>query len=88
MERIIGKGSYGSVYFASARSKQSVTAAIKTVSIENDDDQELSTLTADILQEVEVLSKLDHAHVLQYYGSYLYNKVLYLVRSFVRRLTP
>ena len=79
MERIIGKGSYGSVYFASARSKQSVTAAIKTVSIENDDDQELSTLTADILQEVEVLSKLDHAHVLQYYGSYLYNKVLYLV---------
>ena len=73
----IGKGSYGSVHRARLK-RVGTLAAIKTIALE-DNDNEIASLSQDVVREVETLKKCAHAAVLGYLGAYIFDRKLWLV---------
>ncbi|KAK9990573.1 hypothetical protein SO802_025558 [Lithocarpus litseifolius] len=66
-EKLIGRGSFGSVYLATKWNTR-VSCAIKEVIIFPDDERSAVSIRQ-LWQEIKLLSELKHPNIVQYYGS-------------------
>ena len=74
----MGKGTFGSVY--KVMHKQ--TGAIRAMKVISKKKLKHGFTEADILQEINVLTKLEHPHIIKIYEFYNYNGLFYIINEF------
>ncbi|CAN1190921.1 Mitogen-activated protein kinase kinase kinase 5 [Linum perenne] len=79
--KLIGRGTFGSVYVATNR-ETGALCAMKEVDIIPDDPKSLECIKQ-LEQEIKVLSKLKHPNIVQYYGSEIVEDQFYIYLEFV-----
>jgi len=75
----VGQGSFGVVHLGRWRGRQ---VARKRLLIENMDSNELKTCTTEFAQEVQVMRKLRHPNIVQFYGAWLRSPPYLLITEF------
>ena len=76
--KVLGSGQFGKVYKTHSVNDESHVVAIKVMNKHN-----LAEHIEQIMEEVAILTKLDHPNIVSYYETYDDNKYLYLVMEFV-----
>ncbi|XP_057973343.1 mitogen-activated protein kinase kinase kinase 5-like isoform X2 [Malania oleifera] len=79
--RLIGRGTFGSVYVATNR-ETGASCAMKEVDIIPDDPQSAECVKQ-LEQEIKVLRQLKHPNIVQYYGSDIIDDHLYIYLEYV-----
>ncbi|KAF5736116.1 Mitogen-activated protein kinase kinase kinase 5 isoform 2 [Tripterygium wilfordii] len=79
--KLIGRGTFGSVYVASNR-ETGALCAMKEVELFPDDPKSAECIKQ-LEQEIKVLSKLKHPNIVQYYGSEIVDDRLYIYLEYV-----
>lgn len=79
--KLIGRGSFGSVYVATNR-ETGALCAMKEVEILLDDPKSEECMKQ-LQQEIKVLSQLKHPNIVQYYGSEIIGDTLYIYLEYV-----
>ncbi|CAA2978100.1 mitogen-activated kinase kinase kinase 5-like isoform X2 [Olea europaea subsp. europaea] len=79
--KLIGRGTFGSVYVASNR-ETGALCAMKEVEILPDDPKSAECMRQ-LEQEIKVLSNLKHPNIVQYYGSEIVGDRFYIYLEFV-----
>ncbi|KAF5738202.1 Mitogen-activated protein kinase kinase kinase 5 isoform 2 [Tripterygium wilfordii] len=79
--KLIGRGTFGSVYVASNR-ETGALCAMKEVELFPDDPKSAECIRQ-LEQEIKVLSKLKHPNIVQYYGSEIVDDRFYIYLEFV-----
>ena len=74
----MGKGTFGTVY--KVMHKQ--TGAIRAMKVISKKKLKLGFTDEDILQEINILTKLEHPHIIKIYETYNYNKNFYIINEF------
>ncbi|GLT92221.1 hypothetical protein SLE2022_100690 [Rubroshorea leprosula] len=74
--RLIGRGTYGSVYYATNRTT-GASCAMKEVDIIPDDPKSLECIKQ-LEQEIKVLQHLEHPNIVKYYGSEIVDDHFYI----------
>ena len=71
---LVGKGTYGEVYRATVIGSGGKMVAIKTMSLGEDDES--------ILNEMKLLSDLDHPNIVKYYSSFEHQGSIWVVMEY------
>ncbi|KAI3462771.1 hypothetical protein Pfo_019434 [Paulownia fortunei] len=79
--KLIGRGTFGSVYVASNR-ETGALCAMKEVEILPDDSKSAESMRQ-LEQEIKVLSHLKHPNIVQYYGSEIVGDKFYIYLEYV-----
>lgn len=79
--KLIGRGTFGSVYVASNR-ETGALCAMKEVDIFPDDPKSAESIKQ-LEQEIKVLSQLKHPNIVQYYGSEIVEDHFYIYLEYV-----
>ncbi|KAM7510341.1 hypothetical protein LguiB_009216 [Lonicera macranthoides] len=79
--KLIGRGTFGSVYVASNR-ETGALCAMKEVELLPDDPQSAECIRQ-LEQEIKVLSQLKHPNIVQYYGSEIVDDRFYIYLEYV-----
>ncbi|KAL5557087.1 hypothetical protein UlMin_039323 [Ulmus minor] len=79
--KLIGRGTFGSVYVASNR-ETGALCAMKEVELFPDDPKSAECIKQ-LQQEIKVLSKLRHPNIVQYYGSEIVHDRFYIYLEYV-----
>ncbi|GLT47027.1 hypothetical protein SLA2020_207490 [Shorea laevis] len=79
--KLIGRGTYGSVYYATNRTT-GASCAMKEVDIIPDDPKSLECIKQ-LEQEIKVLQHLEHPNIVQYYGSEIVDDHFYIYLELV-----
>ncbi|MCD7457094.1 hypothetical protein HAX54_034081 [Datura stramonium] len=79
--KLIGRGTFGSVYVASNR-ETGALCALKEVELLPDDPKSAESLRQ-LEQEINVLSQLKHPNIVQYYGSEIVDDRFYIYLEYV-----
>ncbi|KAI3437386.1 Protein kinase domain-containing protein [Psidium guajava] len=79
--RLIGRGTFGSVYVASNR-ETGALCAMKEVELLPDDPKSTECMRQ-LEQEIKVLSRLKHPNIVQYYGSEIVEDRFYIYLEYV-----
>ncbi|XP_044470000.1 probable disease resistance protein At5g66900 isoform X2 [Mangifera indica] len=79
--KLIGRGTFGSVYVASNR-ETGALCAMKEVEIFPDDPKSAECIKQ-LEQEIKVLSQLKHPNIVQYYGSEIVEDKFYIYMEYV-----
>ncbi|XP_076932968.1 mitogen-activated protein kinase kinase kinase 5-like [Bidens hawaiensis] len=79
--KLIGRGTFGSVYVGSNR-ETGALCAMKEVEILPDDPKSAESIKQ-LQQEIDVLSKLKHPNIVQYYGSEIVEDRFYIYLEYV-----
>ncbi|KAL4354869.1 hypothetical protein GQ457_06G035680 [Hibiscus cannabinus] len=79
--KLIGRGTFGSVYVASNR-ETGALCAMKEVEIFPDDPNSAESIKQ-LEQEIKVLSQLKHQNIVQYYGSEIVEDKFYIYLEYV-----
>ncbi|KAK4487310.1 hypothetical protein RD792_006083 [Penstemon davidsonii] len=79
--KLIGRGTFGSVYVASNR-QTGALCAMKEVEILPDDSKSAESMRQ-LEQEIKVLSHLKHPNIVQYYGSEIVGDKFYIYLEYV-----
>ncbi|CAA0814340.1 mitogen-activated protein kinase kinase kinase 5 [Striga hermonthica] len=79
--KLIGRGTYGSVYVASNR-ETGALCAMKEVEILPDDSNSAERMRQ-LEQEIKVLSRLKHPNIVQYFGSEIVEDKFYIYLEYV-----
>ncbi|XAR73957.1 Mitogen-activated protein kinase kinase kinase [Bertholletia excelsa] len=79
--KLIGRGTFGSVYVATNR-ETGALCAMKEVELFPDDPKSAESI-AQLEQEINVLSKLKHPNIVQYYGSEIIQDRFYIYLEYV-----
>ncbi|XP_030440844.2 mitogen-activated protein kinase kinase kinase 5 isoform X1 [Syzygium oleosum] len=79
--RLIGRGTFGSVYVASNR-ETGALCAMKEVELLPDDPKSAECMRQ-LEQEIKVLSRLKHPNIVQYYGSEIVEDRFYIYLEYV-----
>ncbi|KAL2531882.1 mitogen-activated protein kinase kinase kinase 5 [Abeliophyllum distichum] len=79
--KLIGRGTFGSVYIASNR-ETGALCAMKEVEI-SPDDPKSAECVRQLEQEIKVLSRLKHQNIVQYYGSEIVGERFYIYLEYV-----
>ncbi|KAL8038421.1 hypothetical protein ABFX02_11G105700 [Erythranthe guttata] len=79
--KLIGRGTFGSVYVASNR-ETGALCAMKEVDILPDDSKSAESMRQ-LEQEIKVLSRLKHPNIVQYYGSEIVDDKFYIYLEYV-----
>ncbi|PIN16072.1 MEKK [Handroanthus impetiginosus] len=79
--KLIGRGTFGSVYVASNR-ETGALCAMKEVEILPDDSKSAECIRQ-LEQEIKVLSRLKHPNIVQYYGSEIVGDKFYIYLEYV-----
>ncbi|KAF8020259.1 hypothetical protein BT93_G0842 [Corymbia citriodora subsp. variegata] len=79
--RLIGRGTFGSVYVASNR-ETGALCALKEVELLPDDPKSAECMRQ-LEQEIKVLSRLKHPNIVQYYGSEIVEDRFYIYLEYV-----
>ncbi|KAM0057917.1 putative mitogen-activated protein kinase kinase kinase STE-STE11 family [Helianthus debilis subsp. tardiflorus] len=79
--KLIGRGTFGSVYVGSDR-ETGALCAMKEVEILPDDPNSVESINQ-LEQEIDVLSQLKHPNIVQYYGSEIFEDRLYIYLEYV-----
>ena len=74
----MGKGTFGSVY--KVMHKQ--TGAIRAMKVISKKKLKYGFTEEDIIQEINILTKLEHPHIIKIYEFYNYNKHIYIINEF------
>ena len=75
---MLAKGSFGEVYRARDRKNPEFKVAIKVIRKHKMSDEDL----ANVMGEVDMLRKVDHPNIVQYFETYESKENLYLVMEF------
>lgn len=78
LDKILGKGGYGQVWRASLKQSPDIYRAIKIVQKDKLEEEELER----IKDEVDILSRLDHKNIIQFYEYFEDRKKLYIVSEY------
>lgn len=76
--KVLGQGTFGKVFETYNKHNQDHKVAIKVLNIKKLQDQ-IET----IMQEVDILTKLDHPNIVKYYETYIDEKYIYLVMELI-----
>ena len=76
--KFLGRGAFGKVFLATNIKDPSQKVAIKVINKKGMTSTELD----DLVQEVKMLSQIDHPHIVNYYESYDDTKYFYLIMEF------
>ncbi|XP_031743967.1 mitogen-activated protein kinase kinase kinase 5 isoform X2 [Cucumis sativus] len=79
--KLIGRGTFGSVYVASNR-QNGALCAMKEVELFHDDPKSAESIKQ-LEQEIKLLSQLKHPNIVQYYGSDIIDDRLYIYLEYV-----
>ncbi|KAJ4967164.1 hypothetical protein NE237_019013 [Protea cynaroides] len=79
--KLIGRGTFGSVYVATNR-ETGALCAMKEVSLIPDDPKSVECIKQ-LEQEIQVLSQLQHPNIVQYYGSEIVEDQFYIYLEYV-----
>lgn len=79
--KLIGRGTFGSVYVASNR-ETGALCAMKEVEILPDDSKSAESIRQ-LQQEIKVLSRLKHPNIVRYYGSEIIGDKFYIYLEYV-----
>ncbi|GLT39038.1 hypothetical protein SLA2020_132460 [Shorea laevis] len=79
--KLIGRGTFGSVYVASNR-ETGALCAMKEVEIFPDDSKSAESIKQ-LQQEIKVLSQLNHPNIVRYYGSEIVEDRFYIYLEYV-----
>ena len=75
---MVGTGAFGKVYKSYRKKDKKSLVAIKVL-----DKHKLGDQIDQIVDEVEILNKLDHPNIVKYFETYDDNKFLYLVMEYI-----
>ena len=76
--KVLGTGAFGKVYLTYNKAKPDFQVAIKVLSkIKLKDNLEA------ILEEVEILTKLDHPNIVKYYETYFDDRYIYILTEYI-----
>lgn len=73
----IGRGAYGKVYLARKNGKE---YAVKIIEIEKEQDYETNS------KEIEILSRIEHPNIINYFEAFKKGKSLVIIMEFVNGL--
>ena len=76
--KVLGQGTFGKVFETFNKHNSDHKVAIKVLNIKKLQDQ-IET----IMQEVDILTKLDHPNIVKYYETYIDEKYIYLVMELI-----
>ena len=76
---ILGQGAFGKVFKTTNKNDTSMKVAIKVL-----DKDKFKGHTDSIMDEVSIISSLDHPNIVKYYETYDDSKYTYLIMEFVR----
>ena len=77
VSRVLGQGAYGKVFLCENLSDPEFRVAVKVLSKSKLKDQ-----LTQIKEEIEILTKLDHPHIVKHYETYDDKKYVYLVMEY------
>jgi len=77
-EKLIGKGAYGEVYLV----KHNITGAIRAMKIIDKNNEEEELTDEEILNEINILKKIDHPNIVKLFEFYSNKSKYYLILEF------
>lgn len=76
---LLGKGAFGKVFLSQSVHNSNLNVAIKVL-----DKEQMKYDLELLMQEVDVLRKLDHPNIVKYYETYNDYKFIYLVMEYIK----
>jgi calcium-dependent protein kinase len=77
-EKLIGKGTFGEVYLV----KHNITGAIRAIKVIDKNNEEEELTDEEILNEINILKKIDHPNIVKLFEFYSNKSTYYLILEF------
>ena len=77
-EKLLGKGSYGEVYLV----KNNITGTIRAMKVIDKNNEEEELTDEEILNEINILKKIDHPNIIKLFEFYSNKSTYYLILEF------